>query len=239
MEFLIILILLLLIPPFSIVYSQEEDCSISFCFSHSFPIRFPFQLNQQPQQKCFYPSGFNLNCTNQGKLLLNLPFSGDFFVRDINYLTQEIQLYDPQNCLPNRILNLNLNLSSSPFVASYVENYTFLRCSSEFVRSRFTPIDCLSNSTISVLATSSVNRVQAMKNVCTIIETVPIPRVHPMRFGDGFSSDFNGDLFLSWNFPNCKICEAQGGTCEMNSSQDVICSDVSAPGKGKNSGQQG
>ncbi|KAH0766411.1 hypothetical protein KY285_002282 [Solanum tuberosum] len=93
---------------FSSVYANY-DCPLdSICGNNPFDIRFPFGL-QGPQnlQHCTYP-GFNLKCNNQGRGILNLPGAGDFYVRDINYLTQEIQLYDPSNCLPKRLIDFQM-----------------------------------------------------------------------------------------------------------------------------------
>ncbi|KAA8520741.1 hypothetical protein F0562_014987 [Nyssa sinensis] len=197
----------------------------------SFAIQFPFRLKGQQPQNCGYP-GFDLSCNSHGITVLNLPYSGDFFVRSINYHVQEIQLYDPYNCLPVRLLGFNL--SGSPFIAAYYQNYTFLSCPSELTRSRFTAIDCLSNSTITTtLATSSMNLATSM-TMCKIIFTLPIPVSWPLQYEDGFSSDLNDDLRLTWEIPNCEDCEAQGGTCgfQNNTSQEVICIYDSGTGSG-------
>lgn len=203
-------------------------CPDTTCGDEGFSIRFPFRLEQQPQD-CGYP-GFDLRCNDQGKSILNLPFSGNFFVRDINYLTQEILLYDPNDCLPSRLLNLNL--SSSPFRVTYYQNYTFLSCSSEFFSSKFTTIDCLSNSTISVLATSSVNLAKAM-NMCTVIYTLPVPLSSRDQNAGWFSSDLKGDLLLTWNIPGCEECEANGGVCGYtanSTSKNISCFDRQSTG---------
>lgn len=231
LEFLLFGGLLLFFPP----VSPNNECSASFCSNYTFPIRFPFQLMgeiQQPQY-CGYP-GFNLTCTNQGDLILNLPYSGDFSVRDIDYLNQEMRLFDPQGCLTARLLNLNL--SSSPFLSSYYhdyydykKNYTFLVCPPQpqlLVTSGFTLIDCLSNSTVSVLATSDDVLAKSM-NSCSIVATVPIAFSSSSFSSD---SDIYVDLFLSWNVPNCKNCESRAGTCQMGSNaQDILCSDAPSP----------
>lgn len=216
---------------FSVVSSNNE-CSASFCSNYTFPIRFPFQLMGEIQQPeyCGYP-GFNLTCTNQGDLILNLPYSGDFSVRDIDYLNQEIRLFDPQGCLPARLLNLNL--SSSPFLPSYYydyKNYTFLVCPPQpqlIVTSGFTLIDCLSNSTASVLVTSEYVLAKSMNACSIIVATIPIAFSSISSDSDVFL-----DIFLSWNIPNCKNCEYRAGTCQMGSNaQDILCSDVPVPGE--------
>ncbi|KAF2291235.1 hypothetical protein GH714_020802 [Hevea brasiliensis] len=137
---------------FSIIHASGY-CPISSCSRDDISVRFPFRLEGPQPQYCGYP-GFNLSCDNQSKTVLKLPCSGDFLVRGINYLTQQIQVYDSDNCLPKRLLSFNL--SGSPFVAAAYHNYTFLSCPTQIVESRLTTIDCLSNSTTSVLATASI-----------------------------------------------------------------------------------
>lgn len=213
--------------PFFLVVCARNDCPASNCGYNSFSIRFPFRVGQQPQN-CGYPA-FDLLCNKQGIIILSLPFSGDFFVRNINYLTQEIQLYDPNGCLPSRLLNLNL--SSSPFKATYSQNYTFLSCS-HLNRSKFTTIDCLGNYTTSVLAAASLTLARAMK-MCAILVTLPIPISWPLENEYGFSAKLNADLVLSWDLPSCKDCEAKGGICGFANSttREISCSDDPDGGK--------
>ncbi|KAL0428740.1 UNVERIFIED_CONTAM: putative RING-H2 finger protein ATL21A [Sesamum radiatum] len=197
-----------------------NDCPSQLCGDNPFVVRFPFRLEGQQLQNCGYP-GFDLSCTSQKPqvVVLNLPHSGDFWVRDINYLMQEIQLYDPNGCLPRRLLSLNL--SSSPFVAGYSQNFTFLSCPTDSVRTRLAVIDCLSNSTVSVFATSSMNLARAM-TMCSVVITLPIPVLWPQD-DVWLSSNLDEDLRLTWNVPSCGGCEARGGVCGFeNSTSDQI-----------------
>ncbi|KAJ6972497.1 hypothetical protein NC653_032936 [Populus alba x Populus x berolinensis] len=91
---------------------QAADCSISACSIDDVPVRFPFRLEGNQPRNCGYP-GFDLSCNNPRTTVLKLPHSGDFLVRDIDYCTQQIQLYDSDNCLPKRLLQLNLSGKSS------------------------------------------------------------------------------------------------------------------------------
>jgi len=115
---------LLLFLPSTIRVTVTEPCPISMCGSKGIPIRFPFQ---RQDQNCGYP-GFNLSCNGDQITVLKLPYAGEFFVRGIDYMMQQIQLYDPDNCLPRRLLRFNL--SGSPFAAAYSQMYTFLSCPS-------------------------------------------------------------------------------------------------------------
>ncbi|PRQ58442.1 putative chromatin regulator PHD family [Rosa chinensis] len=216
----ILFLLLFLFPHF---YALElDDCPASMCGNTGFPIRFPFGLQGYQPKNCSYP-GFDLTCNTQGITVLRLPNSGEFFVRAIDYVTQEIQLYDPSSCLPKRLLSLNL--SGSPFVAAFYQNYTFLSCPASFTESKFTPIDCLSNSTTSVLATPSISLANSMSKVCKIIATMPVPVSGIVESEDGFSTDFDSDLSLTWYEPGCTPCEGEGGICgfETNTSQVLGC----------------
>ncbi|KAB5569334.1 hypothetical protein DKX38_003127 [Salix brachista] len=218
-----ILEVLFLIRLLRLIINAAADCSISECSIHGVPIRFPFRLEGQQPRNCGYP-GFDLSCSNQSMTVLKLPHSEDFLVRDINYLTQQIQLYDSDNCLAKRLLQLNL--SGSPFRGFFHQKYTFLSCPTQLVKSRFTTINCLSNSTISVLATSSMNLEQAMSSSCDVTSTLTILVSWPVQYNEGFSYDLSEDLLLTWFSPDCKRCETQGSMCGFygNASQEIGCS---------------
>ncbi|KAJ6729587.1 RING-H2 FINGER PROTEIN ATL21A-RELATED [Salix viminalis] len=224
-----ILEVLFLIRLLRLIINAAADCSISECSIHGVPVRFPFRLEGQQPRNCGYP-GFDLSCSNQSLTVLKLPHSGDFLVRDINYLTQKIQLYDSDNCFAKRLLQLNL--SGSPFRGFFHRNYTFLSCPTQLVKSRFTTINCLSNSTISVLATS-MNLAKTMSSSCDVISTLTIPVSWPVQYNEGFSYDLSEDLLLTWFSPDCKRCETQGSMCGFygNGSQEIGCSYDSKKGK--------
>ncbi|KAF9669069.1 hypothetical protein SADUNF_Sadunf14G0069400 [Salix dunnii] len=216
--------------------NAAADCPISACSVGEVPVRFPFRLEGNQPRDCGYP-GFDLSCNNSSTTVLKLPHSGGFLVRDIDYLTQQIQLSDSGNCLPKRLLQLNL--SDSPFSAVFHQNYTFLSCPTQLVMSRFTIIDCLSNSTISVLATSSTSLVKALSAWCDVIRTLIIPVSRPAQYNEGLSSKLSEDLLLTWLSPDCHQCETQGGTCGFNgnASQEILCSYNSQRGKSSSSRQ--
>ncbi|XP_055814377.1 putative RING-H2 finger protein ATL21A [Solanum dulcamara] len=185
---------------FSSIYAKS-DCPVnSICGNNSFEIRFPFGLEGPQNQHCTYNPGFNLKCNNQGRVILSLPGAGDFYVRDINYLTQQIQLYDPYNCLPERLTNFQLP-SSSVFKAVYYREYTFLTCSTDLVSSYFNVIGCMSNSTISTLATSSLGfvltTIESLYS-CSVKSTFSLPVSWIPDNEAIFSSDLNNDLVLTW-----------------------------------------
>lgn len=209
-------------------YKCKKSQQNSLCGSNFFEVSFLCNYKADDSKTVAIP-GFVMDCSIQrNRAVLNIPYSGDFHVRDVDYLKQEIQLYDPNDCLPWRLMDFNL--SSSPFMADYYRNYTFLSCPSDYTISQITTINCLSNSTVSVLATSSMNLARAM-NMCSVIVTLPIPVSLPFQ-NQGFSSDLNDDLKLTWNIPDCIDCEVKGGTCGFENSSSRVIQCFSDPGTG-------
>ncbi|KAH6779976.1 hypothetical protein C2S52_011213 [Perilla frutescens var. hirtella] len=171
------------------------------CSNNTFFIQYPFKLLQEGQNP-HHISPYDLKCSRQGIVVLNLPFSGEFYVRNIDYFEQTIQLYDPGNCLPGRLKNLSL--SSSPFLAVSYQNYTFFSCPPEIPSSRnFTAISCLSNSTDAVVATSAPSMVDEIRNStgCKVIYSLQIPISPAFEY---VNNGIGGDLQLSWIDSNSK-----------------------------------
>ncbi|KAI5422013.1 putative RING-H2 finger protein ATL21A [Lathyrus oleraceus] len=207
---------------FPVIHAAVNNCPFSLCGNFSLPIRFPFHLEGEQSPYCGYP-GFNLICSNHRKTVLELPNSGEFYVRNINYLTQQIQLYDPANCLPKRLLSLNF--SNSPFISSFSRNYTFLSCSSQNIGSQFIPIDCLSNSTYFVSAIPSANLVNPLPGSCSVMKRLLVPVARQERYEENLRDDLNADLQLAWDKPDCSYCELNQLMCGFESiySSQVVC----------------
>ena len=91
--------------------SQDDECKASRCSHHGPVIRFPFRLKHQPEH-CGYPE-FELSCSEEKLTILELPYSGKLWVKEINYVSQEIVVHYSDDCLQRQILNFNL--SASPF----------------------------------------------------------------------------------------------------------------------------
>ncbi|KAI3449268.1 hypothetical protein Pfo_005933 [Paulownia fortunei] len=201
-------IVFLLFTTFSTVYAGNQNaCPTSFC--GSFSLSYPFKLqNIQLQDNCTY---INLTCNatlgTNGTAIVSLPYGGDFYVRYIGYYDPFIQLYDPGNCLMGRLMK-NLNLSSSPFKAVAYENYTFYTCPSNsgIIGYYVFPIDCLSNSTNSTVATTFVSSEYMFQYGCQVIGSWLLPVLGPGQFEfDGIK----GDPYLTWNSTSCIACEDQ------------------------------
>jgi len=207
---------------FSVACASSDCQYYSWCSDNNILIRFPFQIEGQQHPYCGYP-GFKLTCSNDSKTVITLPYSGKFFVRNINYLRQQIQVYDPDDCLPKRLLSLNL--SDSPFVATSLRNYTLFSCPTRHTGSQFIPIDCLSNSTSFVSAIPSVNFTNSLRESCHVVKKLSFP-VAWLGHDENFRDDLlSGDLLLTWYAPDCRYCESQEALCgfESTNSDQVGC----------------
>ncbi|KAK6158872.1 hypothetical protein DH2020_006186 [Rehmannia glutinosa] len=213
-------ILILFFSFFFIAQAGKENvCPTSYC--GSFSIDYPFKLqNSKPQNDCYY---MNLTCNNTlgnlGQPIVNLPYSGNFNVRYIGYYDPYIVLYDPENCLMRRLMNLNL--SSSPFKAIAYENYTFYMCPSDAspIGYYVFPIDCLSNNTNSTVATALAEPDTMLQYGCKVIGSWLLPVLEPHQF------EFNGindDLYLGWNSTSCKACQENDPPADTGGSEDNL-----------------
>ncbi|KAL5719209.1 hypothetical protein ACHQM5_012019 [Ranunculus cassubicifolius] len=212
----------------SISNAEMDNCSISRCNSQEPIVQFPFNLDQQ--ERCRYPGFEKLSCDSSNRTVLELGTSGKFLVRQINYGTQEVQLYDQESCLPKRLLTLNL--SDSPFRGSYYLNFDFFKCLSDFSPAFFQPISCLSSSNHSVYATSSLNQEKYMFSSCELFASVMVPTEWPVYVG--YPVDISGnDLFLMWDTPNCGDCILAGGKCGFKNikGNQLLCHDLPRRGK--------
>ncbi|XP_051144094.1 RING-H2 finger protein ATL22-like [Andrographis paniculata] len=179
--------------------TSANACPSSSC--GNLTINYPFKLQDtQTDNNCSY---FNLSCTSDGFATLALPHAGSFYVRFIG--TSFIQLFDPGNCLMARLMQ-NLDFSDSPFDAIGYENYTFYTCpSDDYILNKYIyPIDCLSNSTDSTIASAYFLPEELIGTGCQVIGShmLPVMFQRQFEFGGIFS-----DLYLTWNDRVCSACE--------------------------------
>ncbi|XP_008441616.2 RING-H2 finger protein ATL22-like isoform X1 [Cucumis melo] len=211
------MILLLLFFSFFNLATTSELCFDSHCTGDYQTIRFPFRIVNGQPKSCGYP-GFDLSCHPTGETLLHLPPSGDFIVQNIDYMHQEIRINDPDNCLPKKILSLNL--SGSPFVKKNSQSFAFYNCSSSYMPYWYIdPIYCLSSLSYTVYASSSPLLINMFESNCVMIKTVSVPSL------SSYSSKLWDDLLLKWKNPDCGRCESIGQRCELksNSSNGIQC----------------
>ncbi|XP_057421223.1 putative RING-H2 finger protein ATL21A [Lotus japonicus] len=215
----------------------EPLCKTTSCEPVGLPIQFPFSLRNSNQSlRCGSP-GFELSCTNtrsQSQPLITLPESGDFVVKLISLVEQRIWINDPDNCLPQRIMrDRGLNLEGSPFrISDYytLVDFSFFNCPSNITSSPFVdPITCLNSSSVYNSSDGNGNySVVAMMtdppfptawvSSCDLITTAKIP-VDNMPWL--FWTDYNSDIPLQWDNPDCRSCEARGGRCGFRDEHDV------------------
>ncbi|KAM2934237.1 hypothetical protein FF1_042082 [Malus domestica] len=205
--------------------SSLENCKeADICGVGEPVIEFPFGIQKKGPESCSYP-GFELSCDNTSQTILTLPYSGQFTLHDIDYAEQEIWINDPNKCLAQRILSLNL--SGSPFYGVTNESFTYFNCSLNYLKYTLNPIACMSGSTYTVFATTSpvVINYLASTSTCDPIGTFVVPVEFPL-YEELMSSDPTGNLRLAWDRPGCGSCAARGGRCgfKSNSSHQVVCS---------------
>ncbi|XP_019235425.1 PREDICTED: putative RING-H2 finger protein ATL21A [Nicotiana attenuata] len=215
-------LLIHLFLPFLFVHAKNY-CPVSYCPMFNFSIRFPFYLENQYSQNCGYP-GFSIKCNSQGYAVLNLPFSGDFLVQSIHYYKSGIELYDPDNCLARRLMNLNL--SSSPFKADEMVNYTIVSCPSDYplnVTSHSHVVKCISNSTTNLLAFRIFDSdYEELMSECNVIARNFSLASYLLE-----EEDVNrfGFISLTWGVPDCTACEDKFEFCgfENSMSKEIHC----------------
>ncbi|KAJ9173722.1 hypothetical protein P3X46_016831 [Hevea brasiliensis] len=193
---------------FFIKISHTVQLCEDSCSPRGPEVRFPFGLDGRG---CNYP-GFNLSCNETGQTILNLPRSGNFIVKSIDYRNQEVRITDPGHCFAQRLLN-NFSLSGSSFDTVSYKAFSFLNCSSNFsdffvsFPSSSRRIHCLSdkNFTIVAIPTFYEGYVPQIPSCTVKAQRVNVPVYWPL------SSE--GDASLIWDFPDCVECELSGGNC--------------------------
>ncbi|KAI3935136.1 hypothetical protein MKX01_031403 [Papaver californicum] len=190
--------------------TSAENCLNNQCSKAEPFISYPFRIKGRQGERCGFP-GFDLTCDNKNRTVLELPFTGPFFVSYISYGStyNGIQLQDPDICLPRRFLN-QLNLSGTPFIVDEYQNYSFFNCSSNVSTSIYAPIlfystsiSCLSSSKHAVYVTSPESRDSSwLKRNCSLIATIPVPV--PRYYSRWIPNDVVLHLTWRWNEPYCK-----------------------------------
>lgn len=199
-SFFFLIFFLNILQNFPNFVTSEELCPIyQWCGKDEPTIRFPFTIKGHKNELCGYP-GFNLKCNSLNRTILELPNSGEFLVLNIYSFMQKIEIYDPDNCFPKRLLNLNL--SGSPYkLGDSTRNYTFLNCSASInnlikVSTLLKPINCLSSLTHTIIATNvSTHNISPFNTSCEVIATVLVPLTT-----DGVPYEFTDKFVLSWTW---------------------------------------
>ncbi|KAF3432823.1 hypothetical protein FNV43_RR23925 [Rhamnella rubrinervis] len=189
---------------------DDHQCKPTRCKHNGPVVSFPFRLIDGQPEHCGYP-GFELSCTpNKNRhTVLELPRSVRLFVKHINYTSQQIHVYDPNNCLPRQLPDLNI--SASPFqfamkMTNSLDSFSYFNCSSAervFYGSIF---PCLSTHGYQVQAYSDTYTtligLLPPSSCKKMYDTSPIPR-------DVIQSS-KPDFYLQWLKPMCACSARQG-----------------------------
>jgi hypothetical protein len=184
------------------------DDQLRYCGAHGPAIRFPFRLSSQPEH-CGYP-GFNLSCTDANQTVLELPISVKLFVKEIDYKSQVIQLYDPYHCFPRQLRGLDLSSSHFHFkLDSPYDLDDYALFSSPIENRNYKLISCLSGLNYQVYATyDSMDIAQLPLSATKMYNLLSIPYTIMVREDEKI-------LELKWSRPVCKHCEVKGKKCRL------------------------
>ncbi|KAK9292406.1 hypothetical protein L1049_020374 [Liquidambar formosana] len=208
MERFILLLHFLLVAIFAeLIGAGRDECPESRCRHHGPAIRFPFRLKDRQPEHCGYP-GFDLYCNDNNQAVLELPSSVKLLVKNINYKSHEIQVYDEHACLPRQLPHLKLSASPFQFKSSYsLGDYTFLNCSS--TEESWSQIPCLSGLGYDICAIPSDGFVHDFQLLsCTKVYNVSSLPYELFGYQ-------NIVLHLNWSYSICEDCEAKGRKCGL------------------------
>lgn len=195
-----------------------DICEPTTCNPTGPTIRFPFRLIGKQPRQCGYP-GFDLSCNNKSQLLLHLPFTGDFVVSDINYISHSI-FFKPEFCPPNTIQAFSPLVS--PFVGDILAEYSFFNCSS----GRFFPVgdpfevlECFSRVNYTVIVVPN-----------TLYDGISDRRLPVSCRNDSETAVI--PVGFRWGLPDCARCERENRTCGFKNVEtlELGCSGASKSG---------
>ena len=208
---------------------QYDECKASRCSHHGPVIRFPFRLKDQPvPDHCGYP-GFELTCSEEKRTILELPNSAKFWVRKINYTSQEMVVrYTDEYCLWRRIVNLNF--SAFPFQFPDNTPVSFFNCSENKSESYgfggSIPSTCSSSDPI-YFTYNSYYLSEVDLTSCRKIFNATIP--------DFILHEDYETSSMIWSKPMCGNCEAGGEKCQLkkkSNSREPEIECIPKPAKG-------
>ncbi|KAL2327037.1 hypothetical protein Fmac_020464 [Flemingia macrophylla] len=168
-------------------------------------IEFPFYLrNNNLSHNSSYPPGFELFCNDKKETLLQLPaVPFQLFVKRIDYKSQQIEIYDPQSCLPNVFLKL-ANSSVYPFQFLPYQHqqvvYKYYDVSFFLCNSMSCPICKQSDSLLIDPEMISCTKLKDVWSVEWYVDSEP--------------GQINSIMTWSKSKHNCSQCEAQGQKCK-------------------------
>ncbi|EXC31506.1 putative receptor-like protein kinase [Morus notabilis] len=205
-------LLFLLLAFFTDLGAAQDQCKQIRCGKNGPAIRFPFRLKDRHQDHCGF-RGFELSCRGKSTVLELQTTPVKFFVKSIDYKSQVIQLYDPDDCLLGKLLKIN-GLSISPFgVSNDLRDYALFNCSvidRHKLHGRGQIFPCLGG---------GYGRQIVVVNSLYAIEEVPLTGCTKMynisSVGYVLYDIDRKHLYLNWTRPNCSRCEEMGNGCRV------------------------
>ncbi|KAL2318125.1 hypothetical protein Fmac_032001 [Flemingia macrophylla] len=169
-------------------------------------IEFPFYFRTSNlSHTTQYASGFQLFCSENHETILELPAVPiKLFVKKIDYQSQRIEIYGPQNCLSSQLLKLG-NASISPF--QYAKRPYCDYCNEKTNVSVFS-CDSMPCPVLLSESESSLDSVNPLITSCTKLNDVLSVKWYHSYSNDG------GTVALEWWKPDCRDCAAQGQKCK-------------------------
>ncbi|KAK9911871.1 hypothetical protein M0R45_035753 [Rubus argutus] len=190
---------------FKVVGSTQCRCRSEFkCWDDGPLIHFPFRLKDRHPDHCGL-SGFVVSCNDRHETVLELPnIPVKFSVATIDYLLQEIQVNDSDNCLLEKLSKI-VSMSVSPFVFDLpfrnpgdFLSITFFNCSVAGTRSRNQygrALSCHSSPGHQIYAVDSSYYIDSLQGCTKLYDVLSAP-----------------DKWL-WTEPNCTESERRGKKC--------------------------
>ncbi|KAB2627101.1 receptor-like protein kinase [Pyrus ussuriensis x Pyrus communis] len=213
---------ILLLVFFKLVGASQYMCPESKCGDDQGPaIQSPLRISLP--HHCGNP-GLECNGGYEQQILVKS------FVKHIDYKRQEIQVYDPSNCLLLKPVEIT-NMPPSPFYLSNfrILNLTLFSCPTSVARDMaLYQVPCLGDSGRRIYAIDSTYEIerffQNLQFCSKMYDVLSVP------FGDWVG---NGRVLqFKWSKPNCTECEAEGKTCTWKNNGtngEIECQHVSKP----------
>ncbi|GMN51703.1 hypothetical protein TIFTF001_020853 [Ficus carica] len=221
----------------------SDRCEESRCGGDGPPIKFPFRLKngtvKASHDDCGYP-GFELFCVGN-ETALELPIPTKYlFVSKIDYLTQEIYLYNTDECgLVQQDWRLFTNFSISPFEFVHDVGSTLFECPMRRSLLRFySDQECPSSDPgryVTVLP-SYYGIELSLSDLVSCSKMYDVPSVSSSLLMPGGRSNPSSSPLVKWSRPDCRRCEAKGKRCRLRKlsgadqrSDETECFDLSKP----------
>ncbi|KAH1215244.1 Rust resistance kinase Lr10 [Glycine max] len=210
----------------------QNECKKLSCGPGEPLIRFPFQLVKGIKDECANP-GFCLYCTDKKETMVVLS-TIEFRVYTIDYESNFFMLRDPENCLPNKFLQIDNfflqhnQLELGLFGDERTNNLSFFNCSSvglRYLRKQVYGSDFSNQQDMiscPIFVSESYDSVLGLDlTSCTkMFDTISPVTAYDLQLMV---------LIMRWSIPNCTKCEAKGKRCKWknnsNTEADIECVD--------------